>query len=797
MCKKQVPGTYATIQIKIEDSREEETKVMQKLENIFSKKKITLCMCVCVELIILLAAALTLKENKDNLFYQEISGNNLIKISEDAGAFVSEEAIGICSVEQVPYEEAQILSCGPYISLEKGSYDITIDYQTDTEGNQYKMYCGESRYLDAVFARDKDGFFSAKNTQIICHIKALKNIEAFDIQTLYQGVGTFSIQKITIAQTNRDVKYQLSGLMLLFVIINLVVLFWKQIRRLFEKENYKYTVSMIGIAFFSSLLIFVNGYYGGHDSIFHFMRIEGVKEAILSGQWSAKIHPTHLKGYGYATGVMYPQLFLYIPAILRIVGFDLINSYKIFLLIINILTVVITFYSLKKMMKDQTIALLGTILYVLAPYRVMDLYYRMAVGEYCAIMGLPLIVYGLYDLIQDKREQDRTSWISLVIGYSIVIESHILSIILVGFFCFVVAVCFIKRFFKKENWLRIGKIAILTIAINLGFLTSFLDYYRLQFNSSTDTISKYGVTFAQLFTNQVLSDFPMHSFAIEEGIAGEIPLGLGYGLLFGTMIFVIYMKQKSEYTKLGITALILSGITILFSWYRFPWDVVSQETFLGKIIANIQFPWRFLEITTILLVIVSCVGIRQIEQHQNRRILCFVIAIIAILGFTNMTDPFIEKGALNNYITLNTEDVGTNCEYMLQGTDKDALMRSGDAVKESSEDIIVSNFERTTQGMQMEVVSDSDAEQFIEVPFLMYPGYTATAVDSKEKLAVTFGNNNVVRVILPSHFAGKIEVYFAGKWYWKVATMISVLSVIAGIAWLLWKEQLDFKRNKQ
>lgn len=43
---------------------------------------------------------------------------------------------------------------------------------------------------------------------------------------------------------------------------------------------------------------------------------------------------------------------------------------------------------------------------------------------------------------------------------------------------------------------------------------------------------------------------------------------------------------------------------------------------------------------------------------------------------------------------------------------------------------------------------------------------------------MTYGHNNVVKVMLPPKFTGQIQIYFYGKWYWRIATLISVFTLI-------------------
>lgn len=79
---------------------------------------------------------------------------------------------------------------------------------------------------------------------------------------------------------------------------------------------------------------------------------------------------------------MYSDVFLYPAAVLRILGFSLQTSYKVYVASITAATVGITFYALRKMFRSDCAALLGTALYTLSFYRLTNVFVRAAVSEY-------------------------------------------------------------------------------------------------------------------------------------------------------------------------------------------------------------------------------------------------------------------------------------------------------------------------------------------------------------------------------------------------------------------------------
>ncbi len=99
---------------------------------------------------------------------------------------------------------------------------------------------------------------------------------------------------------------------------------------------------------------------------------------------------------------MYSDVFLYPAAVLRILGFSLQTSYKVYVASITAATVGITFYALRKMFRSDCAALLGTALYTLSFYRLTNVFVRAAVGEYTAMAFLPLVVYGLWRIYRQS-----------------------------------------------------------------------------------------------------------------------------------------------------------------------------------------------------------------------------------------------------------------------------------------------------------------------------------------------------------------------------------------------------------
>ena len=98
------------------------------------------------------------------------------------------------------------------------------------------------------------------------------------------------------------------------------------------------------------------------------------------------------KNFGYAAGVFYPNMFLYIPATLGMLGMDIVLSFKMFLLIMFSLMFVLTYVSIKNITEETNSALIGTVLIILSKVICTNLYLRLAVGEFLGMIFLKQVL---------------------------------------------------------------------------------------------------------------------------------------------------------------------------------------------------------------------------------------------------------------------------------------------------------------------------------------------------------------------------------------------------------------------
>lgn len=478
--------------------------------------------------------------------------------------------------------------------LNKGSYRIGVEYRTDTEGNTLSRFDNGQTTCFAVLSPgttyEEYPFTLTKDSQDI----------SFLID--YNGTGSLAIDSITLIPESRFYTdaYFYAILVLLLGIAVLLVLHCPRIRLLCVQSK-AIALALLGIAFIASLPC-LNGYLNwGDDICYHLIRIEGIKDGLASGQFPVVIYPEGMRGNGYLN-CMYPNLFLYIPALLRLGNVSIAASYKFLVVLFQLLTVVITYFSVKSICNMRKAALLAALLYTLCPYRLTNFYARGALGEALAMTFFPLLLAGLYHVVLGNQKK---YWM-LVLGFSGLVQTHVLSSLLGTILCVLLGILCITNIFTEKRWLTILKAASLTLLLNAWFLVPFLYFYTMG-NLRTDALdwsnfSEYSLNFSGLLGTLNTGDYR------------TLSLGLPIALCAAIGIFYFLLEAKTEHKQDAMTQrlfagflLVIGGICTFMIINQFPgWEFMNIELY-SKFFSNIQFAWRMLSPASVTLAIAGCI----------------------------------------------------------------------------------------------------------------------------------------------------------------------------------------------
>lgn len=562
-------------------------------------------------------------------------------------------------------------------------------------------------------------------------------------------------------------------------------------------KNIKYAVCYLVIIVMASIPLFNNYLIRGHDIYFHLMRIEGLAQGLRAGEFPVRIQPAWYDGYGYAVSVFYSDLFLYPAALLRLLGISLQDAYKVYVVLCNVATTLISGYSFGKIFRKREIGVFGSCLYTLAPYRLVNLYTRGALGEYTGMIFWPLLIYSCVLLLNEDRNKVQLQKGAVLMGISMagMLQSHMLTAEIACMVLLLLVIVYCRRIFHKEVMLAGCGAVAAALGLSAWFLIPFLDYMlfgRFNINSIRNNdimIQRQGAFLSQVFA--IYDNAVGQSLDAGAGTAGDFTQGAGLSLMLSVIILMLlcirgYLKQEERRNRqITITAAGLGALMVVMSTLYFPWNRLCRISRIFRyIIVKIQFPWRFTGVAVGLLVVVWCAVLNYIEREYDRRkkviTICLAVGILllSVGHFVIDLNQRAERIQVRSVEKMDTF-VASGEEYLPVDTVLDKL-KTRELYKDDSVEISDVVYRGTS--ITMHVKNTSAQQAGLELPRLYYAGYQALEVTDEGQhfpIEVTDGTNHVIKLMIPEETEGNITLSFREPWYWRLAEIITLLS--AGI----------------
>ncbi|MEG2770059.1 MAG: hypothetical protein RR902_04500, partial [Oscillospiraceae bacterium] len=521
------------------------------------------------------------------------------------------------------------------MQLKKGTYDFGIKYTSDismvpvtvVEASQYDF---ENRHWPIHEVANLNSGSGIAKTEFTVKKDAQDVIVCLD----YSAMGNVTIHDISIK--SQTPVYQNKMIVSVFLAICVAVTLFAVFIVLFSKKTNRaklisfFVIFVICIAtVLGSIVFFTANVSVGNDSSFHYMRIQGLASAIENHQLPHRVNLAFNQSLGYLNPVFYGEAFLFLPAALMVMGADTSLAYNIFLVVLSLASVLIAYYSFKKMSHSTAVGLASAVLYALSICRLRNIFFRVAVGEFLFITFLPLAVYGLYNIFFEKRK----NWYIFAIACTCILQSHILGTMLTAFLCTILIIVFgIISLCKKTGILKqIGCLfaALITIiAINIGFIMPFLHYYPQDFQYFD--YSRYAENFSK--------DSPSLKtifFGMDELVGGWQFSNLGF-ILGLTIVFAlgvcIYLIIKKQNIVLPCVFLVLGCFFAFLSSNLLPTEMLIKNELIFNILTKIQFPFRFITLATICFVTFFALVFKKAMPKNLRQIACVTIIFATILS---------------------------------------------------------------------------------------------------------------------------------------------------------------------
>lgn len=446
---------------------------------------------------------------------------------------------------------------------------------------------------------------------------------------------------------------------------------------------------------------------------------QSIQDGHIPVRWAANLN----YGYGMPLFNFIYQTPFWISSLFLAMDFSLIFTFKLLLLFSFILSGVGMYYFANEFFNDEKTAFLVTVLYQFAPFRLIEILTRGALGTIYVYAFFPFLLLGITRIngaINNKKLL-LTSTILIAIHTALMILSH--NSLAIIFFSITLLFIF---FFVPDVPKKI--LSFLGVIGGLG-LSAF--YW-------IPALAEHKYTYGDLFMKDLFRNyFPsFYTFFIPNPInsaslrVAEIAVNFGLIqtlLLFFALFLIIQKRKKSHYyhhTKLVVFSLMIIAVCIFFmNPLSTPvWEKIS-------LLRQFQFPWRFLSGIVFSLALLG--GLLS-KTRFVRNIRWFVFINIVIVGSTifywrsmNGYDYNREENRFWNF-HLTTTYYGETDSIWSAGPAK-TFPKSLIEIVEG--DAKITNIQKKTQTQFFKVVSDTGARLVSNTQY--FPGWRVY-IDNKQ-----------------------------------------------------------------
>lgn len=675
-----------------------------------------------------------------------------------------------------------------WLALRAGQWRFTVTYTADGATS------GRMRVYSNLAESNGDVEMPAGGGTVSLDAWLPQQLDDFQLRFSAEG-GDLTILSLT-ARPVSNTAYVLS-LLFIFLVIDFVWLLLAG--RLPIRPRTAAGLAAAGaVALFASAPALAPHLSMADDLMFHLMRIEATADAWQAGQFPALVEPLWFNGQGYPAGVFYCNLFLALPAALRLLGFSLQNAYQIYLVAVNFATMGLTWWAVRRVTGSSAAGLLAGALYTLAPYRLVDLYRRAAVGEYTAMVFFPLVFAGLWEIftLEPEDPRYRRCWIPAAIGFAGILQCHLLSAEMAGLFTILVCLACIRRTLRRRTFWTLCKTAGSAVLLSLWYLVPLLDYMRRGGFVITDQTSYQDIQTAGSFLGQLLYVLWPGSGAgknVGEGMSGDMLQGPGGALLLILLVFVVLHllgRADGAAGRLGRSCVMLGGLALVFCLWTTPWNLLrTVAPAVSRIFSTIQFPWRYLGFACLLLAIAGA-AVWLLLHRQNRALALAFVCLAAALGaleggytlssfvFTGQVVHICDADALDLYRT-------GNGEYLPDVLDYESVYNLPDQAQ-PGDGVTLGQTSREHGRVTAEVFAPDGGT--VTLPLLTYP-YVTAQDRTGAVLPTAMSDQGQLVVTLPAGFDGTVTAGFAVPLLWRGAELFSLAFALFALWRILFRRR--------
>lgn len=419
-------------------------------------------------------------------------------------------------------------------------------------------------------------------------------------------------------------------------------------RYIFPKRNINFLVLLILISLLPLVSLLRAGSYESGDLSTHAMLSISFFESLTNGDlipvWGGEMN----MGYGYPAFHFTYSLPYYLISFFHFLGFSFVISAKLLIAFSFTLSGIFMYLFLKEHVKEIA-AFTGGLFYLFAPYHLIDMHFRVDVGEMLAFVFLPLCLLSATSFIKSRQ----IKWLIIeIFSFAFLILSHP-AIAFAGFGVLIIYIgtMILTKVNKKD--LIISQIFCLFLSVLLTAFYWLPIFQNIKFTSTHTFV--HSVSFLNI--KELLFSHWRLGFLFQ-GPQGQLAFIIGYAQILVIILALILLVKKrfpKDQNHLLISSLIIT-IVCIFMTLNISTPVWESVPFLK----SFQFSYRLLGILMLSTAIIAAVLANNLSKKWIIILICALAIFSTILNWGNRKNiPDINDEYLRQQIPhTNTNGAG-------------------------------------------------------------------------------------------------------------------------------------------
>lgn len=520
-------------------------------------------------------------------------------------------------------------------------------------------------------------------------------------------------------------------------------------------KKFLIVIAMLLIPTFGLML--KSGIYTMHD--FHVFRQQQFEKCLNETKsFPCRWAPDAGMGYGEPVFNFYGQFPYWFGEVFRLFRLSVLDSVKANF-ILTIIASSLAMYFLARKFWSNNGALVSALFYAYAPYRAVDVWVRGALNESLAFVFFPLILLFIKEFVETNKNK-YLFW--LILSLAGLTLTHNLSLLIFAPF----AVLWTLFWWWQSNK-SVHKIYDLTSAGLASVLLSAFYLIPVIFESSLVTLNQ---------TTSGYYDFHLHYATLKQlflstfwGFGGSTwgpndTMSFAVGHMHWVVVVFIFttlcisLLRRREMKERGtIIFTILLGLGAIFLTHGksdFIWNLV-------KPMAYIQFPWRFLTMSTLFL----SLSVGAIIKLFPRIIIPFLLCLLLLLN-SGVFRPDIWRS------------ISDREQFSGKLWDEERSSALSDFWPKGAK--LPNKFAPN----KPEVILNTDLYTKTRFPVVYFPGWTARAGN---KAVPVFPSGELGLVTVRAPINANIKLSFEDTPVRKVGNIVSLITLLGLLVWI-WKK---------